>query len=512
MDKPDKKKGSIFNRRQFLKVGGLAAFSAQAGGLIAAGKIAGSDQSTHSGWESSNPKTQFFNRKPFEFTGPAFKPVDKVIRPSYMTDFVFKRIFLLKKAFKNNPSWKLSDPIEKLGLLPPLVKFYKTFPERLEWDYRTFKETIPQNMKDMEKYGNYYKLADAYSQGFENHSASLPRPQKPPEESDFEVSYFAGMGYKKRRIGKPVPFKSPELAAKYIKEIAHRYGATLVGITKTNPDFLYAEDWRGCPKDYDFSKLPTHWEYSIVIGVPMEWDILQASPHFSTSFDAYDRISTTAVRLEGALKNLGYPARTHSPMTEYDLIVPPIAIDAGLGELARTGYAITPELGGNCRMAVVTTSLPMATDKPIKFGVEQFCSKCKICADSCPSGAISKADSYDGMVIRGYEHWYINNGACYNFWREALGPIGCRLCIAVCPFSRKNNFIHKMAKDIDSRDPTGIANSALIWMQKNFFEYPDAVEYRRKPLGRFATFRPAPEFFNAENYLNIKIVDPSKGG
>ena len=225
-------------------------------------------------------------------------------------------------------------------------------------------------------------------------------------------------------IGEPTPFKSPELAAEFIKEIAHRFGATLVGITKTNPDFLYSEGWAGCPDDYDFSKMPEHWEYSIVIGVPMEWDVILASPQASTSYDGYDRVSTAAVRLEGALKSLGYPARNHAPMTSYDLIVPPLAVEAGLGEVSRPGYCVTPELGSNCRTAVVTTNLPMATDKPIHFGVEEFCNKCKLCAESCPSGAIPMDDSPEGMVIRGYEHWYINNGACYNYWRESMGPDG----------------------------------------------------------------------------------------
>ena len=82
----------------------------------------------------------------------------------------------------------------------------------------------------------------------------------------------------------------------------------------------------------------------------------------------------------------------------------------------------------------------MEIDKPIKFGVEEFCNKCKICAEQCPSGAISFADSPaeqewgTGSVLRGWEHWYINNGACYNFWRESMGPMGCRLCVAVCPY------------------------------------------------------------------------------
>ena len=497
------------SRRNFLKITGLAGLVAQTGGLVVAGRGAGKSSKTYTGWESNNPGTKFFNRKPFEFTGPAHAPVGKVRRPSHITDYVFGRVAMFEKAYKANPSWKLDDPIEKLGLPPPVMAFYKEFPERLEWDFKTFNKTIPTNFKDKKKYGNYYLLANAYESGFTATSMPLPKPKAPPEVTDFEmvVPFFG-----KKPVGEPTPFKSQALAAEFIKEMAHRYGATIVGITKTNPEWLYSEGWRGCPRDYDYSKMPKHWEYAIVMAIPMEWDVILGSPQFSTSFDAYNRVSLAALRLEGCLKFLGYPARAHTPNTNYDLIVPPHAIEAGLGEVGRTGFCITPELGGNARMAVVTTNMPMKLDKPIDFGLARFCKKCKLCAESCPSGAISMADSPDGMVIRGYEHWYINNGACYNYWRETMGPMGCRLCVATCPYSRKDNWVHRMARAVDPRDPTGVTSSGLLLLEKNFFDYPKAVEYHRPPDGHFASYRPEPFYLETEKYLDIDIVKPKKGG
>lgn len=501
------KTSASLSRRSFLKIAGLVGVAAQAGGLVAAGIEEGKSSETYTGWESFNPGTQFFNRKPFEFDGPAYTPVGEVHRPSHMTDYVFGRVATFQAAYEKNPDWTLDDPIEELGLPEKLVEFYKEFPERLEWDYKTFSETIPTNAQDRQKYGNYYLLADAYSAGF-SATANLARPDSPPEEWDFTVPGREG----RQPIGEPVPFKSEALAAEFIKEMAYRYGATLVGITKTNPDWLYDEGWRGCPEGYDYSKMPAHWEYAIVIGVPMEWDVIVSSPQFSTSADAYNRVSLAALRLEGMIKFLGYPARAHTPNNGYDLIVPPHAVEAGLGQLGRTGFCITPELGGNCRMALITTSLPMKTDKPIDFGVAEFCKKCKLCAEGCPSGAISMADSPDGMVIRGYEHWYINNGACYNYWRETMGPMGCRLCVVTCPYSRKDNWIHDVARTLDPRDPTGVVSSGLLWMQKNLFDAPDAADYHRPPVGEFAAYREPPPYFRAEKYLDLEITKPSKGG
>jgi reductive dehalogenase len=495
------------SRRDLLKCAGIAGVAAQAGGLVAAGKQAGKSSESYTGWESFNPGTQFVDRKPFEFEGPAHKPVGKVRRPSHSTDYVFGRVMAFQRAFQAHPNWKLNDPLEDLELGDELIAFYREFPDRLEWDFKTFTETVPNNSVDRKKYGNYYRLAEAYEAGFSAHSGFLRGPTTPPEESDFQAS-----GFGNRKIGDPVPFKNADLASEFIKEMAHRYGATLVGITKTNTNWLYSEGWRGCPQDYDFSKMPSHWENAIVIGVPMEWDVVMSNPQFGTSNDGYDRVTTAAVRLEGMLKNLGYPARSHTPNTNYDLIVPPHAVEAGLGELGRTGFCITPEAGGNCRMAIVTTNIPLTIDHPIDYGIARFCSKCKLCAESCPSGSISMADSPDGLVIRGYEHWYINNGSCFNFWRETMGPMGCRLCVATCPYSRKDNWIHDLARKTDSHDPTGMVSSGLLLLQKRFFPYPAADEYRRPPQGHFASFRPPPPYLEVEKYLDIPVTKPPRQG
>jgi len=59
------KKSSV-SRRGFLKIAGLTGAGVQAGALVGAGIAAGKDSEISTGWESFNPGTQFFNRKPFE--------------------------------------------------------------------------------------------------------------------------------------------------------------------------------------------------------------------------------------------------------------------------------------------------------------------------------------------------------------------------------------------------------------------------------------------------------------
>jgi epoxyqueuosine reductase len=87
--------------------------------------------------------------------------------------------------------------------------------------------------------------------------------------------------------------------------------------------------------------------------------------------------------------------------------------------------------------------------------------------------------------------------------------MGCRLCVATCPYSRKDNWIHDVARTLDPRDPTGVVSSGLLWMQRNFFDAPEAIEYHRPELGgHFASYREEPSFLKAEKYLDIDIVSP----
>ncbi len=61
----EQKTAASMSRRDFLKIAGVVGVAAQAGGLVAANMNAGASSESYTGWESFNPGTQFFNRKPF---------------------------------------------------------------------------------------------------------------------------------------------------------------------------------------------------------------------------------------------------------------------------------------------------------------------------------------------------------------------------------------------------------------------------------------------------------------
>ena len=123
--------------------------------------------------------------------------------------------------------------------------------------------------------------------------------------------------------------------------------------------------------------IPKHWKNIIVFGVPMNWDPMYAAAGYSTSYDGYFRAKTASGLLAAWLGELGYAARPQWPGGDYETVLPPIAIQAGMGESARNGVLITPELGPNIRLAAVITNLDLEPDKPINTHVRAFCEECK---------------------------------------------------------------------------------------------------------------------------------------
>ena len=55
------------------------------------------------------------------------------------------------------------------------------------------------------------------------------------------------------------------------------------------------------------------------------------------------------------------------------------------GEYGRNGLLITPEFGPRLRIGKIFTNLPMVHDRPVRFGVKEFCDICRLCAKNCPA-------------------------------------------------------------------------------------------------------------------------------
>jgi len=103
---------------------------------------------------------------------------------------------------------------------------------------------------------------------------------------------------------------------------------------------------------------------------------------------------------------------------------------AGLGELGRQGLLISPEYGPNLRLFSLITNYPLIPDRPLVFGVADYCETCQRCINECPAKALT-----EGHRRPGWHQWPVKHRACFDNWLEKKDP--CRKCIEVCPYTRE---------------------------------------------------------------------------
>ena len=250
----------------------------------------------------------------------------------------------------------------------------------------------------------------------------------------------------------------PARAAEKIKGFAHHLGADLVRIGPLNPSHVYTHVGKTllCPEKERGAPITLSHKHAISLVVGSNVNLIKTGPVLTEIMEmmrVYTILAKASVTLASYIRNLGYPARAHN-LRNYLIPCIPIAIDAGVGELSRMGILMNKDLGPCLKLATVTTDLPIDYDSPVDIGVEEFCEDCKLCAESCPSGAIPRGDR---VVDRGVEKWKIKPEACFRVWCET--GTDCGVCIASCPWSKPNTPFHNLMKEIATRK-----YKAGLWM------------------------------------------------
>jgi len=173
-----------------------------------------------------------------------------------------------------------------------------------------------------------------------------------------------------------IKVSNPAAMSAKIKDAARFYGADLVGITELNEFWVYSNSYNRLTGQNDPIRLSKQYKFAVVMAVEMDYDKIATSDMGASAATGlgYSKMAFVSSLLAQFIRNLGYRAL---PCGNDTALSVPLAIDAGLGELGRNGLLITPEFGPRVRLCKVLTDIPMEPDKPIDFGLQEYCEKCK---------------------------------------------------------------------------------------------------------------------------------------
>jgi reductive dehalogenase len=238
--------------------------------------------------------------------------------------------------------------------------------------------------------------------------------------------------------GEKVPVDSPEEMSREVKHVAKVFGADLVGITAYDERWVYTHAYSRQGETEKPQELPTNLPNVIVIAQQMDRELIDTVPSAlsgTATGVGYSYDTLVLLGIAQYIINLGY--RAVATMNDTALAIP-YAIKAGLGEYGRHGLLITKEFGPRVRIGKIFTDLPLAHDRPISFGVTEFCEGCRRCSDACPVNAIPSGppseEVYNRSNLVGVRKWSVDAEPCFKFWTNQNSD--CSICVRVCPYNR----------------------------------------------------------------------------
>lgn len=268
----------------------------------------------------------------------------------------------------------------------------------------------------------------------------------------------------------PIP-EDPAILSNHIKSVGYFLRADIVGICKLPKWAVYSHDITGTPVECNH-------KYAIVIVVDQDYDTMKGSRgddwiSISESFLGYSHSALSAIQMAAYIRKLGYPAHAHfeiGPQGGYQVVLPPLLILSGIGEICRAGIALNPFLGTRFKASVVTTDLPLEPGKPVDFGLQRFCQDCKKCAEECPSKAISFDDK---VMYNGYETWRFDFKRCTKYRVTNQNGASCGRCIKVCPWNKPEGWTHDLVRWMIQHAPL---------MNKLWVKMDDLMGYNKQDM------------------------------
>ena len=183
--------------------------------------------------------------------------------------------------------------------------------------------------------------------------------------------------------------------------------------------------------EWAFEGIEITRKWMIMIGVAHAYDEIKLAPKLRAGAEVvrqYGRGMKAAKDIASWIRQRGWDADPQGGPLAGPMVLIPAAIECGFGELGKHGSMINKKYGASFRIACVLTDIPLIATEQESYNVDDFCSRCQVCANACPPDAILP----EKAMVRGNLKWYVDFDKCIPFFNENAG---CAICIAVCPWS-----------------------------------------------------------------------------
>jgi len=308
-----------------------------------------------------------------------------------------------------------------------------------------------------------FALADAGSvvattlgTGINRPNSGLTSWQKLPADAVFRLAEMPEM---------PAVGEVPAMTAQ-IKRVASYFGADLVGIAKLDWRWLYSHHYIPGAGESQPVEIDQRYRYVVAMALGMDYNMVRLAPsalYHAEVMRTYSKMAFLVSAVARFIRQLGYHAIPSLNDTGLNI---PIAIDAGLGRQGRNGLLVSPRLGPRQRLCKVITDLPLQPDHPIDgFGIPEFCSVCRKCAQKCPAQALSYGEPTAEVSSisnnPGVVKWQIAAEKCWEYRLSKYGTV-CGICIRVCPFNKGKGWIHGVSRCLVKGAPR--IDPLMLWM------------------------------------------------
>lgn len=390
----------------------------------------------------------------------------------------------------------ISDDYKRMdqrGIIQAFVHSPKLQEENKNW-VDTWEKAAKERGKDFQVKGSYEKYVYGIPRdevGYRQLDYALARGGWETSIKNIPVTVAPNQGvqsWDQSEVNKTkYKFDSRLEAAEAIKSAAKLYGSDKTGITVHDVRWDYDPLYDPIDeKVVSWDDFPFKPKTVIVCLIEMDYLALSTAPSIVSdgpSGQGYSDMVMVSTHLAAFIRHLGYNAVASGNDLGMSVAY---AVAAGLGEVSRGGWLISPDLGPKVRICKIYTDFDFVEyDKPRDYSITNFCVHCKRCADACPTQSISQDDDptfgptfensdnpdYNWNSHPGVLKWHNDSKKCYEFWVENGGS--CSSCIAACPYNKPDfwhhtlvdtsNVVlpgaaHKIMRDLDMVFGYGIVN------------------------------------------------------